>query len=74
MQTPVSPNEGLAAVNIDSRRLAVELAVGPLTAHRLAKGVEWFTRCDISDLHAPAIQMLGTWARIGQMNGPMVRA
>ena len=79
MQTPVSPNEGrpgeaLAAVNIDHQRLAVELAVGPLTVHRLAKGVPWFTRCDMSDLHAPAIQMLRTWARIGQMNGPMVSA
>jgi hypothetical protein len=79
MQTPVSLNEGrpgeaLAAVNIDPLRLAVELVVGPLTAHRLAKGVEWFTRCDMSDLHAPAIQMLRTWARIGQMNGPVVSA
>ena len=42
MLTPVSPNEGrpgeaLAAVNIDSRRLAVELVVGPLTAHKLER-------------------------------------
>jgi hypothetical protein len=79
MLTPVSPNEGrpgeaLAAVNIDARRLAVELVAGPLTAHSLARGVERFTGCDMSDLHGPANQMLRTWSRIGQMNGPMATA
>jgi hypothetical protein len=75
----VSPNEGrpgeaLAAVNIDPRRLAVELIVGPLTAHSLARGIEWFTGCDMSDLHGPANQMLRTWSRIGRINVPMVTA
>jgi hypothetical protein len=42
MLTPLSPNEdrpgeALAAVNIDPRALAVELVVGPLTAHTLAR-------------------------------------
>ncbi len=51
MLTPLSLNEGrpgeaLAAVNIDPRRLAVELVVGPLAAHSIARGVEWFTSCD----------------------------
>lgn len=79
MLTPVSPNEGrpgeaLAAVNIDPRTLAVELVVGPLTAHGLARGVEWFTGCDMSDLHGPANQMLMTWSRIGRLPGPGVVA
>lgn len=77
MLTPLSPNEGrpgeaLAAVNIDARTLAVELVVGPLTAHTLARGIEWFTGCDMSDLHGSANQMLRTWSRIGQM--PLVTA
>ena len=74
MLTPVSPNAGrpgeaLAAVNQDPQSLAVELVVGPLTAHSLARGVEWFTSCDMSDLHGPANQMLRTWSRIGQTQG-----
>jgi hypothetical protein len=69
MLTPVSPNEGrpgevLAAAGTDPRRLAVELVVGPLTAHSLARGIEWFTGCDMSGLHGPANQMLWTWSRI----------
>jgi hypothetical protein len=73
MLTPVSPNEGrpgeaLAAVNIDPRTLAVELVVGPLTAHSLARGIEWFTGCDMTGLHGPANQMLQTWARIGRIS------
>jgi hypothetical protein len=76
MLTPVSPNEGrpgeaLATVNIDPRTLAVELVVGPLTAHSLASGIEWFTGCDMTGLHGPANQMLRTWSRIGRMNVPM---
>ena len=72
MLTPLAPNEGrpgeaLAAVNIDPRTLAVELVVGPLTAHSLARGIEWFTGCDMTGLHGPANQMLQTWARIGQI-------
>ncbi len=79
MLTPVSPNEGrpgeaLAAINVDPRSLAVELVVGPLTAHGLARGIEWFTGCDMSDLHGPANQMLRTWSRIGQLNGRMAPA
>jgi hypothetical protein len=79
MLTPLSPNEGrpgeaLAAVNIDPRRLAVELVVGPLTAHSLARGIEWFTSCDMSNLHGPANHMLRTWSRIGRINGPVVTA
>ena len=75
MLTPLSPNEGrpgeaLAAVNIDPRTLAVDLVVGPLTAHHLARGIEWFTGCDMTGLHGPANQMLRTWARIGQINVP----
>jgi hypothetical protein len=76
MLTPLTPNEGrpgeaLAAVNIDPRTLTAELIVGPLTAHRLARGVEWFTGCDMTGLHGPANQMLQTWARIGRINVPM---
>jgi hypothetical protein len=76
MLTPLSPNEGrpgeaLAAVNIDPRTFAVELVVGPLTAHSLARGIEWFTGCDMTGLHGPANQMLQTWARIGRKNVPM---
>jgi hypothetical protein len=52
----------------------VELIVGPLTAHSLARGIEWFTGCDMSDLHGPANQMLRTWSRIGRINVPMVTA
>jgi len=75
MLTPLSPNEGrpgeaLAAVNIDPRTLAVDLVVGPLTAHHLARGIEWFTGCDMTGLHGPANQMLRTWARIGQIDVP----
>ena len=71
MLTPVSPNggrpgEALAAVNVDPQRLAVELVVGPLTAHSLAKSIEWYTGCDMSNLHGPANQLLSTWARIGE--------
>lgn len=78
MLAPVSPNEGrpgeaLAAVNIDPRTLAVELVVGPLTAHSLAKRIEWFTGCDMTGLYGPANQMLLTWSRIGQMKMPMGR-
>jgi hypothetical protein len=58
MLAPVSLNEGrpgeaLAAVNIDPRRLAVELVVGPLTAHSLARGVDWFTGCDMPISRSP---------------------
>ena len=58
MLTPLAPNEGrpgeaLAAVNIDPRTVAVELVVGPLTAHSLARGIEWFTGCDMTALHGP---------------------
>jgi len=79
MLTPVSPNAGrpgeaLAAVGKDPQSLAVELVVGPLTAHSLARGLEWFTGCDMSDLHGPANQMLRTFSRIGQMHGPMMSA
>ena len=79
MLTPVSPNAGrpgeaLAAVGKDPQSLAVELVVGPLTAHSLARGLEWFTGCDMSDLHGPANQMLRTFSRIGQMHGPMMPA
>ena len=79
MLAPVSrnedrPGEALAAVNIDPQRLALELVVGPLTAHSLARGIAWFTGCDMSDLHGPANQMLRTWSRIGRINGPMVTA
>jgi hypothetical protein len=75
MLAPLSPNEGrpgeaLAAVNIDPRTLAAELIVGPLTAHNLARHVEWFTGCDMTGLHGPANQMLQTWARIGRINVP----
>ncbi len=73
--TLLSPNEGrpgeaLAVVNIDPRTLAAELVVGPLTAHKLARGIEWFTGCDMAGLHGPANQMLQTWARIGRINVP----
>ena len=73
MLTPLAPNEGrpgeaLAAVNIDPRTLAVELVVGPLTAHSLARGIEWFTGCDMAGLHGPANQMLQTCARIGRIS------
>jgi hypothetical protein len=75
MLRPVSPNEGrpgeaMAAVNIDPRTLAVELVVGPMAAHRLARGIEWFTGCDMSGLHGPANQMLMIWARLGQISVP----
>jgi hypothetical protein len=73
MLTPLAPNEGrpgeaLAAVNIDPRTVAVELVVGPLTAHSLARGIEWFTGCDMTALHGPANQMLQTWGRIGRIS------
>lgn len=76
MLTPMSPNDGrpgeaLAAVNIDPQRLATDLMVGPLTAHSLARSVEWFTGCDMNNLHGPANQMLQIWARIGQITTPM---
>jgi hypothetical protein len=79
MLTPLSPIEGrpgeaLAAVNIDPRRLAVELVVGPMTAHSLARAFEWFTGCDMSSLHGPANQMLMIWSRIGQVSVPSVTA
>jgi hypothetical protein len=79
MMTPLSPNEGrpgeaLTAVNIDPRKLAVELVVGPLAAHGLARGVEWFTGCDMSSLHGPANQMLMTWSRVGRISVPAVTA
>lgn len=79
MLAPLSLNEGrpgeaLAAVNIDPRRLAVELVVGPMTAHSLARGVEWFTGCDMSSLHGPANQMLMTWSRVGRIGVPAVTA
>jgi hypothetical protein len=79
MLTPLSANEGrpgeaLAAVNIDPRRLAVELVVGPLAAHSLARAVEWFTGCDMSSLHGPANQMLIIWSRVGQINMPAATA
>jgi hypothetical protein len=78
MLTPLSPIEGrpgeaLAAVNADPRKLAVELVVGPLAAHRLAHAVEWFTGCDMSSLHDPANQMLMTWSRIGQISVPIAK-
>jgi hypothetical protein len=76
MLTPLSPNEGrpgeaLAAVNADPRKLAVELVVGPLAAHGLARGIEWFTGCDMSSLHGPANQMLITWSRVGRISVPV---
>lgn len=69
---PVAPSPGrsgeaLAAVNLDAQSLAVELAAGPLAAHNLARGIEWFTGCDLSDLHGPANRMLLTWARVGKL-------
>jgi hypothetical protein len=72
MLAPMSPNEGrpgeaLAAINKDPKSLAVELVVGPLTAHSLARGLEWFTGCDMNGLHDPANQMLRVWSRIGEM-------
>lgn len=75
MLAPMSPNEGrpgevLATVSIDPQLLAVELVVGPLTAHSLARGIEWFTGCDMSRLHRPANQMLIAWSRIGRMTMP----
>jgi hypothetical protein len=75
MLAPLSPNggrpdEALAAVNIDPRTLAVELVVGPRTAYNLARGIEWFTGCDMTGLHGPANQMLRTWARIGRISVP----
>jgi hypothetical protein len=68
------PDEALAAVNANPRSLARELVVGPLAAHSLARGVEWFTGCDMSDLHHPANQMLLVWSRIGQMDRLAARA
>jgi hypothetical protein len=57
--SPVAPNEGrpgeaLAVVNLDARSLARELVAGPLCGVSLAKGVQWFTGCDMSDLTGPA--------------------
>ena len=79
MLTPLSPNEGrpgeaLAAVNADPRKLAVELVVGPLAAHGLARGIEWFTGCDMSSLHGPANQMLITWSRVGRISVPALKS
>jgi hypothetical protein len=54
-----------------ARTLAAELVVAPLTAHSLAKGIEWFTGCGITGLHRPANKMLLTWSRIGHMKIPM---
>jgi hypothetical protein len=76
MLTPMAPNvgrpgEALAAVNMNPRTLAVELVVGPLTAHSLARGIEWFTGCDMTALHGPANQMLMTWSRVGQIEVPV---
>jgi hypothetical protein len=70
--TPGRPGEALAAVNLDAESLARELVAGPLAAHSMAKGVEWFTGCDLSDLHGPANQMLCTWARVGKLQLPEV--
>jgi hypothetical protein len=75
MLRPVSPNEGrpgeaLAAVNIDPRTLAVEPVAGPMAARRLARGIGWFTGCDMSRLHGPANQMLMIWTRVGQISVP----
>jgi hypothetical protein len=61
----------LAAVSIDSRKLAVELVIGPLTAHSLARSMEWFTGCDMGGLHGPANQMLMTWSRISGLTVPV---
>ena len=79
MLAPVAPNEGrpdevLASVNADPRSLAVELVVGPLTAHSLARGIEWFTGCDLSEVHGPANRMLLTWSRIGQLDSLAARS
>ena len=76
MLTPVSPNEGrpgeaLAVVNIDPRTLAVELIVGPLTAHSLARGIEWLTGSDMTGTSRPREpRCLRTQLRIGRMNMP----
>jgi len=75
MLTTVEPLEGipgqaLAAINRDARSVAVELVVGPLTAHSLASSLEWFAGCDMSSVHGPANQMLYTWSRIGHIGLP----
>lgn len=72
---PVAPNvgrpgEALAAVNLDPHSLAVELVIGPLCAVSLAKGVQWFTGCNMGDLTGPANRMLLTWARVGELKTP----
>jgi hypothetical protein len=45
-----------------------------MTAHSLARAVEWFTGCDMSGFHGPANQMLMIWSRIGQISVPSVTA
>jgi hypothetical protein len=73
--SPVGPNEGrpgeaLAVVNLDVQSLARELVVAPLCAVSLAKGVQWFTGCDMGDLTGPANRMLLTWAQVGELGLP----
>jgi hypothetical protein len=58
----------MAAVNRDPQSLAVELVAGPLSAHALARSLDWFAGCDMSSLHRPANQMLQIWTRVGRMN------
>jgi hypothetical protein len=41
-----------------------------LTACSLARGIDWFTGCDMTGLHGPANQMLMTWSRIGRIRVP----
>jgi hypothetical protein len=64
------PGEALAAVNLDPQSLALELVVGPMTAHSLAAGIEWFGGSDMSSLYGLANRMLLTWARVAQLEAP----
>ena len=68
--SPGRPGETLAAVNLDAESLARELVAAPLAAHGMARGIEWFTGCDLSDLYDPANRMLLTWARVGKLQVP----
>jgi hypothetical protein len=78
MLTPMTPNEGrsgeaLPAVNMDPQTFAVERVVGPLTSHSLARGIKWFTGCDMTELHGLANEMLRIWSRIGHIKLTMWR-
>jgi hypothetical protein len=45
-----------------------------MTAHTLAKDIEWFTGCDMSRLHGPSNRMLMTWSRIGRLEKATAKA